>query len=84
MTDDFFPYGAAPGSPMDNVALLLNGFAKRCIECRRPTQNKWLENGKCPVCRGVDKQTEGHRNYGTNGGVRCDTLSGPCSCGAWH
>lgn len=20
----------------------------------------------------------------TNGGVRCDLLSGPCACGAWH
>lgn len=20
----------------------------------------------------------------TNGGVRCDVKSGPCSCGAWH
>ena len=23
-------------------------------------------------------------NLGTNGGVRCDTVSGPCACGAWH
>ena len=22
--------------------------------------------------------------YGYNGGVRCDTHSGPCACGAWH
>jgi hypothetical protein len=21
---------------------------------------------------------------GTNGGVKCDTQSGPCACGAWH
>lgn len=21
---------------------------------------------------------------GTNGGVRCDVVSGPCACGAWH
>lgn len=20
----------------------------------------------------------------TNGGTRCDTLDGPCACGAWH
>lgn len=20
----------------------------------------------------------------TNGGVACDTVSGPCACGAWH
>jgi hypothetical protein len=23
-------------------------------------------------------------NLGTNGGVRCDTTEGPCSCGGWH
>lgn len=22
--------------------------------------------------------------FGKNGSVDCDTLSGPCSCGAWH
>jgi hypothetical protein len=22
--------------------------------------------------------------YGSNGGVKCDVSSGPCSCGAWH
>lgn len=81
---DFFPYGAAPGSPMDDVACLLNGFAKRCTGCKRPTMTKWLEDGKCPVCRGVDNETKGHTNYGRNGGRDCDTNSGPCSCGAWH
>ncbi|MDO8601672.1 MAG: hypothetical protein Q7R62_00870 [bacterium] len=28
-----------------------------------------------------------HATYvplGSNGGVRCDVLSGPCACGAWH
>lgn len=77
-------YGAAPGSPMDDVANLLNGFAHRCSKCRNPTMNKWLEDGKCPVCRGVDDKVEGRRDYGTNGGQQCDTFSGPCSCGAWH
>jgi len=23
-------------------------------------------------------------NLGTNGGVKCDTTEGPCSCGGWH
>ena len=23
-------------------------------------------------------------NLGTNGGVKCDTIEGPCACGAWH
>lgn len=30
---------------------------------------------------------DAHSQYvdmGTNGGVRCDTSSGPCACGAWH
>lgn len=30
---------------------------------------------------------EAHQKYaslGTNGGVRCDVVSGPCACGAWH
>ncbi len=33
------------------------------------------------------KIMDAHSKYvdlGTNGGVRCDTVSGPCSCGAWH
>lgn len=84
MTKEFFPYGASPGSPMDDVALLLGGFAKRCKGCRRATQNEWLEGGECPVCRGVAQQTKGHRYYGSNGGITCDTSSGPCNCGAWH
>ncbi len=30
---------------------------------------------------------DAHSQYidmGTNGGVRCDVISGPCACGAWH
>lgn len=23
-------------------------------------------------------------DFGTNGGVKCDVVLGPCSCGAWH
>jgi hypothetical protein len=69
---------------MDDVACLLNGFSKRCTGCRRPTMKKWLVDDKCPICRGTADQTPGHRDYGSNGGQRCDTYSGPCSCGAWH
>lgn len=79
----FFPYGAAPGSPMDDVACVLNGFAKRCAECKRPTMKKWLDGGKCPVCRDAS-DVKGHTDFGSNGGQACDTYSGPCSCGAWH
>ena len=25
-----------------------------------------------------------HVDLGTNGGQRCDVVSGPCACGAWH
>lgn len=31
----------------------------------------------------VDAHSE-YIDLGTNGGVRCDVISGPCSCGAWH
>lgn len=24
------------------------------------------------------------QDYGSNGGVKCDTAKGPCACGAWH
>jgi len=30
---------------------------------------------------------QAHQDYapvGYNGGQRCDTTEGPCSCGAWH
>jgi hypothetical protein len=29
-------------------------------------------------------EAAGRRSTKTNGGVRCDVSSGPCSCGAWH
>ena len=38
--------------------------------------------------RAVDAElVEAHSHYvdmGSNGGRRCDVVSGPCSCGAWH
>jgi hypothetical protein len=43
-----------------------------------------LADEKCPVCREVADTVQGHRDYGRNGGIVCDTNSGPCSCGAWH
>ena len=33
---------------------------------------------------GLMEAHEKHASLGTNGGVRCDVTSGPCSCGAWH
>ena len=81
--EEFFPYGGQ-GEAMDDVALLLNGFAKRCADCKRPTKNKYLQEGKCPVCRGTTTTEKGRPDYGTNGGTRCDVSSGPCSCGVWH
>lgn len=79
---EFFPYGMPPGSPIDDVCMLLNGLGKRCVECKNPTQNKWLKGYRCPICRG--EKVEGNRYYGKNGGQLCDTHRGPCSCGAWH
>lgn len=37
---------------MDEVALLLAGLAKRCVQCRRATSNKYLDSKQiCPSCR---------------------------------
>ena len=83
MSEEFFPYGGQ-GQNLDDVALLLNDLAKRCTECTRPTKNEYLKDGKCPICRGTTEQEPGRRDYGMNGGIRCDTDSGPCACGAWH
>ena len=33
-------------------------------------------------CRVMDVHSE--ISTRSNGGVRCDVTSGPCSCGAWH
>lgn len=65
---------------VDSVCMMINGLGKRCQECKKPTFNRFLVDDKCPVCRGKAKPTD----YGMNGGRRCDTFSGPCSCGAWH
>lgn len=48
-----------PGNPwieqtelMDTVALVLNGFARRCKQCRRPARVKYLDAaGLCPDCK---------------------------------
>ena len=82
-SSEFWPYGGQ-GEDLDDVALLLNGLGKRCAGCNQPTKNKFLKDDKCPVCRGTTSAEPGRRDYGTNGGIRCDVASGPCSCGAWH
>lgn len=42
----------------------------------------------CTIGGAIDLSLmEAHGRYvplGTNGGTRCDVLSGPCACGAWH
>ena len=82
MTEPFFPYGGDEIG--DNVALILNALGRQCAECRRVTRNEFLQDGRCPVCRGTESQERGLRDFGTNGGVRCDVSSGPCSCGSFH
>lgn len=77
---EFWPYGA--NEYADDAALILNALAKRCITCDRVTRNEFLQDDKCPVCRGTWER--GLRDFGTNGGVRCDVSSGLCSCGAFH
>jgi hypothetical protein len=38
---------------MDEIALLLNGMAKRCVKCRRSTRTNHLDQDqRCPDCRG--------------------------------
>ena len=32
----------------------------------------------------LKKLEEREGDYGYNGGIGCDMLDGPCSCGAWH
>ncbi len=82
MSEEFNPYGG--DEYMDDVALLLNRLAARCTGCKRVTKNKFLKEGRCPVCRGATHEEVGRRDHGSNGGRRCDTNFGPCSCGAWH
>lgn len=60
------PRITTPGNPwieetdmMDAVALVLNGFAKRCTECRRPCRLHHIEAGKCPDCREGIHVTDG-------------------------
>lgn len=32
----------------------------------------------------ISKMQEFSGKFGYNGGIGCDVISGPCSCGAWH
>lgn len=37
---------------LDEVALLLNGSAKRCVECKQAVHVRYLDsNQHCPDCR---------------------------------
>jgi hypothetical protein len=36
---------------MDEIALLLGGYARRCVTCQRSARLKYLKDGKCPDCR---------------------------------
>jgi len=40
----------------------------------------------CSTINGVLDSTllDAHPTLGRNGGQKCDVISGPCSCGAWH
>lgn len=80
--DKHNPYGG--DAMLDDAALLLNKLAARCSGCKNVTRNQYLTDGKCPVCNGSSASQPGIPNYGTNGGVRCDRVRGPCACGAWH
>lgn len=37
---------------VDTILLLLSDKARRCAGCRAPALLKYLEQGKCPDCRG--------------------------------
>lgn len=40
---------------MDAQAMLINGLAKRCSGCNRPTEKKYLDKSNCcPDCRPQD------------------------------
>jgi len=39
-------------SLFDDIALLLNGLAKRCNMCWAPTRKEYLIDGRCPDCDG--------------------------------
>jgi len=44
---------------------------------------------KCSLVKGILDLAllQAHQDFvdlGSNGGVKCDTVEGPCACGAWH
>jgi hypothetical protein len=52
-------------------------------------RHDFLELVRCCTLHGVidGRLLEAHQQYaglGRNGGVACDVVDGPCSCGAWH
>lgn len=47
--------------------------------------NFWELQACCTVNGAIDLMLmEVHPELGRNGGQKCDVISGPCSCGAWH
>jgi hypothetical protein len=62
---------------MDEVALLLNDMAKRCISCRRAISNEYLVDGKCPDCRPGDTRMGPEPAKPVNYGASSD---GPGEC----
>mgnify|MGYP001568967277 FL=1 len=43
---------------VDEFALLLNGRAKRCVVCKRATDNQYLDSDqRCPDCRKKKKNS---------------------------
>lgn len=57
-----------------------------------PLDHAHVDPSSLNACCFVDKALDlglidAHSEYAPlnyNGGVACDVLSGPCSCGAWH
>ena len=57
-----------------------------------PEEHKHTYDDLITCCRAPDGSLDLsiidiHSKYvdlGTNGGIKCDTIEGPCACGAWH
>lgn len=51
----------------------------------KPGRSQYYVNPFLEGVRRLRAMEEAERNPGkTNGGIVCDTISGPCSCGSWH
>ena len=55
-----------------------------------PSRHKHLDMNGLMACSTINGAVDtsvmqAHEGlHGSNGGVKCDVASGPCSCGAWH